>query len=373
MTHVVFFVPCFASGGAEAFIVNAIEGLDRGRFTAEIVAIKVEEDTVYAGRLEKAGIPLRELVQGENLGPVARYMRGYVEFWNLVNSDEYRNAAFHFNLAQGEDLPFVWLSKRAGIKVRIVHSHNSAVNRWYKRIGHRVGKGLFGASATQWLACSREAAEWLLPSDVYKSGAYSIIKNGIPTESFRFDEKKRKVTRNELGIDSDTVLLLNIGRLEAQKNQQMLLNSFASMAACNNDTVLAIVGEGTLRESLQSQACDLGVSSRVLWLGRRTDVANLMSASDAFLLPSLFEGFPFVLVEAQASGLPSFVSDVISRDCYLTDLVYACPLDASQFAECVNDGLKKNRGSSREDYWEKVGKMGYDISSSVRELEGLYE
>lgn len=373
MTHVVFFVPSFASGGAEAFIVNTIERLDRDRFTSEIMAIKVAEDTVYADRLKEAGIRLRELVQDGNLNPITKYVKGYIEFWNLISSDEYGDATFHFNLAQGEDLPFVWLSKRAGAKTRIVHSHNSSANRWYKRVGHRVGKALFGASATQWLACSREAAKWLLPPRVYERGAYSIIKNGIPTELFRYDEKRRMAVRDELGIDPSTVLLLNVGRLEAQKNQQLLLDSFARMAVYDNDVVLAIVGEGSLRESLENRARSLGISSRVLWLGRRTDVPHLMSASDVFLLPSQFEGFPFVLVEAQASGLPCFVSEAISKECYLTDLVHACPLEADLLSECINNALKNDRGSSREDYWEKVGKMGYDISGSVHELEGLYE
>ena len=109
-----------------------------------------------------------------------------------------------------------------------------------------------------------------------------------------------------------------------------------------------------------------------MWLGVREDVADLYCAADCFLLPSLFEGFPFCLVEAQASGLPCVVADTVSPQCALTDLLKYEALDVDVFAARIIETLSVER-RERRGYAGQIREAGYDIESTTDALLSEYE
>ena len=369
MKKIVFFVPCFASGGAEAFIVNVAEKLDRTRFEPVILSID-EQESVYDERLKKAGIIRTVLINEPIPNPIKRYLKSYKVFKQYLQKNASDIYAIHFNIAQGEELPFISISKKAGIRIRIMHSHNSSVNSRYKYYGHVICKKLYGNKATHYCACSDVAAEWLVPQKILKSGDYSIIQNGIDTLRYKFSPDARKQKRTELGIQHQTIYL-NIGRLGNQKNQAFLLKVYAQINRKNTDSVLLIAGEGSLRAELEKQPAELGLSDRVRFLGNRTDIPELLSAADVFLLPSLFEGLPFTLIEAQNSGLPCIVSENVSEQCALTELVKRVPLDEKQYCDAVLQ-TKISDNESRELYPEVIKNCGFDINMTVDILQKNY-
>lgn len=369
MNRIIFFVPCFASGGAEAFTVNVAEKLNKDIFEPVILSID-QHDTVYDERLEKAGIKRIVLIDEYIRNPIKRYFRGYKLFRKYLMNNSDSISAIHFNIAQGEELPFIWLSKKCGIKIRILHSHNSSVNSRYKYYGHILCKSLFNNSATNYFACSDIAAEWLLPKKILRSKNYSIIKNGIDIKKYQFDSKVRESKRKALNI-GDKIVYLNIGRLDEQKNQKFLLEAYNKICEEQSNSVLMIVGEGNLRKELEVQTETLGLRDRVVFLGNRTDISELLCAADIFLLPSLYEGLPITLIEAQTSGLPCVVSDNISEQCVLTDLATRVPLDIEIYSNTVCN-LCNISDTDRAGYHERIAECGFNIEDTVDILEKYY-
>lgn len=368
--RILYFIPRFASGGAEAFIVNVCEQMVARGHSCSIVSID-SRDSIYDSRLERLGIRRMTLVEDGSGGSFSLYRQGLAGFKRLLDE---RNGEFdvgHFNIAQGEELPFIWAAERSGIPVRILHSHNAGVNSFVKLAGHIACKLIFGRVATTYMACSDKAAEWLLPKSALVTGDYSIINNGIATERFAFDEGKRDTARRALGIDEEPCLL-SVGRLEPQKNHSFLLDVFAELVKDKPGFRLVCVGDGPLKAELQEKTVSLQLEDNVMWLGVREDVADLYCAADCFLLPSLFEGFPFCLVEAQASGLPCVVADTVSPQCALTDLLKYEALDVDVFAARIIETLSVER-RERRGYAGQIREAGYDIESTTDALLSEYE
>jgi len=125
--------------------------------------------------------------------------------------------------------------------------------------------------------------------------------------------------RAELGISPNAFVVGHVGRFSPQKNHSFILDIAKQVCAMNPDAVFVLVGDGPLRNAMESKAKNLGISANILFTGVRGDIVRLMKGvMDIFLLPSLYEGFPLVLIEAQAVALPCFIADTISRE---TDIV----------------------------------------------------
>lgn len=368
--NLLYFIPRFASGGAEAFIVNVCEQMVARGHSCSIVSID-SRDSVYDSRLERLGIKRTTLVADGFGGVLALYGHGLAKFKKFLDERNGLYDVVHFNIAQGEELPFIWVVKRSGIPVRILHSHNAGVNSAAKLAGHKVCKFLFRNVASSYLACSDKAAEWLIPKRAFSTGNYSIVKNGIATDRFAFDGERREATRRILGFD-DEICLLIVGRLDRQKNHSFLLDVFSRLVKDEPRLRLVCVGDGPLKAELQQRANELRLSDNVIWLGVREDVADLYCAADCFVLPSLFEGFPFCLVEAQAAGLRCVVADTVSSQCALTDLVRYRSLDIEDFAAGITDAIFA-KPCRRGDYVGLVRKAGYDIGETADALLVEYE
>lgn len=367
--NVLFFIPRFASGGAEAFIVNVCEQMVLNGHKCRIVCIDSRE-SVYESKINKLGIPFDTLVEDGNVKAITLYLKGFSAFRRYLQDVAKEIDVIHFNIAQGEELPFIWAAKSASVPVRVLHSHNSSVNNKIKLLGHRLCMFLFRDVATDYLACSDKAAEWLIPKRILATKAYSIMKNGIKVSQFSFDENARKLKREELGIGSEPLILI-VGRLETQKNHSFLLDVMKLLIDSDSQLHLACVGDGPLKCDLMSKAQELGLSRNVMWLGVRNDIPALLSAADCFVLPSLYEGFPFSLIEAQSEGVHCVVADTISSQCALTDLLTYCPLDSSVFASEIRAALNTDR-SDRLHYAAAVYEAGYDIESTVDSLMNIY-
>ena len=176
--------------------------------------------------------------------------------------------------------------------------------------------------------------------------------------------------RKELGLENRLVIG-HIGRFQAQKNHSRLLSIFSELHKQRTDSVLVCVGDGEKMEETKALASQMGLREAVLFLGQRSDVTDLLSAFNFFLLPSLYEGFPFVLIEAQANGLKCFVSEEANpSESNLTGNVTFIPLSATdeEWAAAI---LKSNLS---RDYsaLDRVKGAGYDVSDAAELLTPKY-
>lgn len=221
-----------------------------------------------------------------------------------------------------DDLRF---AKRYELPRIILHSHNSqgmfsGPMGVVKSTLHRAHRHAANELATDYWACSRGAANYFFTKANIDGPHYSFIPNAIDMRKFMFNPAIRTKKRVELGIADTTTVIGFVGRLEYQKDPELLIRIFIAYHADNPDSILLVVGTGSLLSRCEDIASQAGIHQSVLFLGSRTDIAELYQAMDAFCLPSRFEGLPVVLIEAQAAGLPCFISEAITDEAQVTPL-----------------------------------------------------
>ena len=214
------------------------------------------------------------------------------------------------------------------------------------------------------LACSKASAKYYYKKKSVLDRAV-VIYNGIETDKFRFNESDRRSVRTELDIADGDVLLGAVGRLTAVKNYPFIINMLKDLP---DNYKLIIAGIGEDEKALTELISESGLNGRCKLLGLRTDIPQLLSAMDVFLLPSFSEGMPFSVIEAQASGLPCIMSDTLSDELDFTGLASACPISGE--SKVWADKIKQiDTGKiDRSSYPSKVREAGYDIDIACRQF-----
>jgi glycosyltransferase EpsF len=254
---------------------------------------------------------------------------------------------------------FAWFS---GVRVRVNHSHSTmGKGEPLKNIIKSILNPFSKLFTTHLFACSNHAGKWL-----FGNSQFTVFRNAIDTQKFAFNHTIRNEIRRELDINEDTFVLGHIGRFEPQKNHKFLMEIFGELQKIKPDSILVLVGEGSLRKKIQKIA-----NSNVKFLGARDDVYRIYNVFDAFILPSLYEGLPIVGVEAQANGLPCFFSKEITEEAGVVDCVNFVGLDES--AEKWRQGILAGGDIDRANYSQKVKDAGYDIKIEAKKLEEFYE
>ena len=225
----------------------------------------------------------------------------------------------------------------------------------------------FNAGLTDRFACSQKAGEML-----FGKSPFTVLPNGIDTARFAArDPQRRALLRGELGVADNEILFGHVGRFSAQKNHPGLLKIFAAVRARLPKARLVLLGGGEpgYIEEIQNLARSLGLGDSVIFAGVRSNMQGFYDAMDAFLLPSLFEGLPVVLVEAQTAGLPCFVADTVDKGAAFTDRVHFLPLqDEAAWANTIAGASLRRDPDARR----KAVEAGYDIHHSAEILQEFY-
>jgi glycosyltransferase involved in cell wall biosynthesis len=321
--RVCIFCETWESGGIESFLHSVLQHLDYDKLRVDIVTA-CQKKSIFTESLQNLGVRFYELSGSQH-----NLSENHRKFRRLLKENRYD--VIHLNIFQGVSLYYAQLAKQAGVSIRIVHSHNTALRRSstkpLKLLIHHIAKELFSGAATNLWACSSAAAAFLFPPNLLREKGFMFIPNGIDTEKFRFDPTTRGSVRAELGLQ-DTFVVGNVGRLCYQKNQDFLLEIFAEIYIQRPDSRLLLIGEGEDRVILEKKAAALGIENAVIFYGVSANVEQLLWAMDAFVFPSRFEGLGIAAVEAQAAGLPCICSEQIPKEARLTDGVLTLALDA---------------------------------------------
>lgn len=327
------------SGGIESFLHNVLCHMDLANLDIDIV-VACLRPSIFTEPLEKLGIQFVELS-----GNPRKIADNRQKFKRLLREKQYD--VLHLNAFQGLQLSLLRTAKRAGVPVRIAHSHNTALRKsktWrLKMLVHRASSLLFSDNATDLWACSSDAARFMFPHRVLQNKAWRFIPNGIDLERFRFDAQQREEARRELGV-SDCFVVGNVGRLCYQKNQEFLLDVFAVLIKQRPNSRLLLVGEGEDRQQLMEKAAKLGIVDNVIFYGVTDHVERLLWAMDVFVFPSRFEGLGIAAVEAQAAGLPVVCSEFIPDETLVAQNAICAPLNnMKSWARALVDITTNNR------------------------------
>lgn len=263
------------------------------------------------------------------------------------------------------------IAKYHNIPCRIAHSHNSQSDKGLIEMIRDFLKPFLKVTANYFFSCSIIASEWLYGSNFTKRRKVSIIKNVIAASRFRYNPDMRKRIRHELGLSDRDFVIGHIARFHHQKNHLFSIEILKEALLYNPNTVLLLVGDGPEKNSIISYAKELGVSEKIKMTGVVPNVFDYTNAMDAFILPSLYEGFGLVIVEAQINGLPCFITkDKIPNECNVTNLVTYLPLEAG--AKVWAEEILKSKDIARRDRFDEVKVAGYDAATEASSLQNLY-
>lgn len=273
-----------------------------------------------------------------------------------------------YNVCTLCDITLLKIAKKQKVPCRVVHSHNGA-NMGGKLVAffHAINKRIIERYATDFWACSNVAANFMFPPKVIEEKGVKIVKNAIDSENYQYDSSIREKKRNMMNISSELVIG-HVGRFHFQKNHQFILKIFEEIVKRDNNTKLLLVGNGELKKQFCEKAKEKGIYQHIIILENRTDVNELLQAMDVFLFPSLFEGLPISLIEAQAASLPCVISDTISEEVLITNenVILSLKDPIKKWAECV---LESGYGSKRVNQVEVLKAKGYDINENAKHLK----
>ena len=353
-------------GGAETMIMNYMRNINRDEISFDFLTNR-DYRAAYEDEIESLGGKVYHMAP-QLPGHFKQYKREMKEF--LKEHPEYR--IIHSNLEERSYLPLKE-AKKAGVPVRISHAHNRPLGFDIKSIVRYYFRWRLKKVNTHMFACGYEAGDWLYGKK--NRDKVIIMNNAIDAKEYSYDEQKSLEMKKKLGVEGKSVIG-HVGRFFAQKNHPFLIDIFKSIHDKNPNTVLVLVGGGELDDALMNQmkekVKDLGLEDAVQFLGVREDVADILQAFDLFLLPSLFEGLPVTMIEAQAAGLPCVISDKVPIQCDITGNTKVVSLDDStdKWADTVLDYLEEYK---RTDTFEKIKESGFDIRENAKWLEDFYK
>ena len=370
---VVEFTEAWTPGGVESYIINIADNLNKDRFDVVIWATQVFAD-LFDEDLKRIGISLYKPVEIKPfLNPIKRTINGLKIFNKTIR--ELPCDVIHLHAANGVAWIYAYMAKKCGKKV-IFHAHASSLgnqNRILKMIPHVVCKTMLSGYADLKLACSDKAAEFLYPHRFIVNNEVEYINCIVDIERFRFRDDTRKKMRLMYDIDSNETVFLNVGRLQHQKNHYFLLDLFNEITHILPGK-LFIIGEGGELERIKERIKEFGLEKKVVLVKKTREVEKYMFMSDVFLLPSYHEGNPIVTVEAQASGLPCYISDRVTKAAKLLDVSKFIGInDAKASAKVIVEDIeKKTCFIDRNKAIGIVMKKGYDKEKQIEQLETIY-
>ena len=338
------------NNGIISYVFAEMDVLE-GRVRSDFVMVN-EPDKQLKEHISKLGGKLFVL-QMRNRNPLA-YMG---KLSRIIREGGYDAVHVHGNSCTL--LTEMTAARIAGMKVRITHAHNTSCKQKFL---HAVLRPFFDGSYTAAAACGEAAGNFL-----YGNRPFTILKNGIETARFAFDAGTRQRVREQMHLE-DRFVVLHVGGFNEYKNQEFLIRPLMRAMKNRKDLVMLFAGDGERLEAVKEKA---GNHSQIQFLGKRSDVPELLAAADLFVLPSLYEGFPISLIEAQASGLPCFVSDAVTKDSAITELVRFLPLDEAEWESVLMKAVREDV-KRRDVAAERVRQAGFERADTAEDLLNFY-
>lgn len=369
-TKVFYMIFSLTSGGIEKYSINLFRHINSKKYQLDFIT-KLDQREFFDQQLVDMGGKKISLYKPNSFGIFSRYFQLLFHTYKIAKQD-YEIA--YFNLSSPKDVfKYPLISRMAGIKKIIIHSHNSfsEKNDLLIRIVNSLGRKYINHIATERFACSDKAALWMYGKKVAQKKQYIFLQNGIESLSYKYNEKTRNSMRDNLGIGASDFVVGHIGRFEKQKNHVFLIKVFSKLIKKNNNSKLVLVGVGSLKKKIEKLVQDMGLKDNVIFLGERDDVPNILQVFDVFALPSLFEGLPLVGIEAQASDLPCVFSDAVSKESDITGNVTFLNLKVpvSEWADVLLNAKKSMRQSRQEN----LINAGYDIKHTASVVEKIFD
>ncbi len=347
-------------GGVETFLMNYYRNIDRNKIQFDFVSIY--DKLCFEDEIKQLGGKIYRICS-EKKNPI-KYCN---QLTKIIKKNNYR--IIHINMLSLANILPIIVSKFQKVKHIIIHSHNSNTpSGIVRKILNCINKP-FTYLATDFFACSELAAQWMFGKRILKKHNLKIINNAIELDKYKFNENLRNIIRKKLNIENKFVIG-HVGRFSFQKNHEFLIDVFYEVQKEEKNAILLLIGEGELEEDIQRKVKELGIESKVMFLGTTNRVQDYLQAMDLFVLPSRFEGLPVVGIEAQASGTKCIFSKNITSEVKVTDNVEFIGLNEN--IERWKEEILKYKEAYKKDIDSNEIFEKYEIKKASKELTDIY-
>lgn len=308
--RILYIVPSLRlCNGVASYAMNYFRNIDKDKFHIDFIT-GVNEESIYYDEIKNAGsqiyyIPkmgIKNIIEVRK--KIKKFLKENATKYDIIHCHVLNMGAF-----------YLYYAKKYGIKTRILHSHvTKTADSKIHEIRNKILLPFAINNANYFFACSADAGK-----KIFKGKDFTVINNAIDGRKFEYNEKFRKEIREKYNISEQSIVIGNIGRLCNQKNQKFLIDVYKKIMTKNSDTKLFIIGNGPLEGELKKYVKDTKMENNVIFEKPTNCVEKFYQAFDIFVLPSIYEGLGIVLIEAQVSGLPCVVSDVIPEEAQISE------------------------------------------------------
>lgn len=347
------------AGGTQALLMNIYRKIDRTKVQFDFLVV-YKEKQFYDDEIKKMGGHVYKLSFREDLN-ILKFQKDLADFfrqhqeYKIVHCHAYTIGYFCLKAA-----------KKAGIRVRIAHSHSNAMTNDAKKYIKIVMQKLFVKNATELFACSEEAGRYL-----FGNKKFNILKNAIDSSKFVADKDVRNAIREELGL-MDSFVVGHTGRFKPEKNHKFLVDVFGKIKAKRKNSKLLLIGNSDPSEDIKEYIEKKGYTQDVIILSNRRDMNRIYQAMDVFVFPSLFEGLGIVAIEAQAAGIPVVCSEGLPPETDITPIYRKLMLSvgAEKWADVALE-MEKNP-NAHTNMQKYVINAGFDMDVTAKYMENYY-
>lgn len=348
-------------GGIETFLRNLYKQFDHNEIQFDFVT--TYDSPVYKNEFLAGGSIIHRVPSPKN--PIGYYRA----VKRIISQNKYK--IVHINKNSAADLVPFTVCKKLKVPVVIAHAHNtkSTVGRLADMLNY-LNRKRMDKLMTRCFASSEEAAEWMFGKAYCQQNEVPVLKNGIALQDFSYQSDKRNEVRHRLSL-TDKFVVGHVGKFHSRKNHDFLLEIFKELHSRKPESILLLAGTGPLMAHVQQKAHSLGIGDAVMFMGAQSNVNSYYAAMDAFVMPSLLEDLPVAALEAQAAGLPLFLSDTIDSEVEVTNNVKWLSLQQqpSIWAEMI---LNTCEVFERKPQDEEMRKAGYDMAEIAEQLKEVY-
>lgn len=343
--------------GLETMLMNYYRNIDRTLIQFDFLTHRAEIGDYEKEIMDMGGrVYHAPRLYPQNYPTYFKWMKNF-----FTDHPEY--TIVHSHIDSMSYLPLL-AAKKAGVPVRIAHSHNTKIQMDLKYPLKQYFRYKINSVCNFRLACGQEAGRHL-----FGTRKFHVIPNAICANDFLFDDTIRREKRDEIGIKNE-LIIGHVGRFSYQKNHEFLIEIFNEILKLVPDTKLLLIGVGKKENQIKKQMSTLGIDDSIVFLGNRSDVNELYQAMDVFVMPSRFEGIPVVGIEAQFSSLPCVFSTGIPKETKFSENVRFIDLSKSS-QEWAKNVIDLHAAYNKRRHTSKI-ESKYDIASAYKTLEDYY-
>lgn len=346
-------------GGLTTVMMNYYREINKTEFFIDFASKNEDVSGTLINELKLNGSQFYDL--GDRRKNPAQY---FGRLWRVFKIKKYD--VVHINANSATASAELAIAKMHGVPKRIIHIHNSTGN--YIRL-HYLIRPIFCSLYTDAIACSGKSGKW-----AFENRKFIVLNNAIDTKKFAFNVDNRQKLRQKLRISDDCFVVGHSGKINQQKNHNFLIDIFDKYHKKDKNSILLLAGDGELRDQIEDKVKAYHLENAVIFLGMIPDVYRYLSVMDCMVFPSLWEGLPLSLIEAQANGLKCVVSDKVTKEANVTKKEKYLSLDdgINVWVECMSDLKSYDRQKESDDNTKLMIKNGYDSKRNVKTIEHIY-